>query len=107
MTIVYTYKISAVDENARCMEVIYSSEGYQTMHIGARLPFEGEQLEDVIRAYAPVPLWEEMSKAVVVPEVGLSGTILPPPVVLPEQVMSDSGQVLPTVSSGEIPQTVL
>lgn len=77
MKITYTYEIVAVDEAARCMEVVYSAEGHQTMRIGARLPFAGEDLEDVIKAFAPVPLWEEQSKAVVAPSVGVSGTITP------------------------------
>ena len=82
MNITYTYQILNVDAQARCMEVIYASEGRQTMHIGARLPYEGEQLEDVIKAFAPVRLWEESQMAVVVPEAGISGQI----VLLPEEI---------------------
>jgi hypothetical protein len=102
MSIKYTYEIVAVDSAARCMEVVYSADGHQTMHIGARLPFEGEALEDVIRAFAPVPLWEEQSKAVVAPSVGVSGTITPAPV----PVVVD-GAELPTPASGDLPQSVL
>lgn len=81
MNITYTYKIISVDAQARCMEVVYASEGRQTMHIGARLPYEGEQLEDVIKAFAPVRFWEEAEMAVVVPEAGTSGQI----VIVPEE----------------------
>lgn len=80
MSIEYTYTIASVDKDARCMEVIYAAAGHQTMHIGTRLPFVGETLEDVIKAYAPVPLWEEALLEVVVPEVGVSG-VVPVPVV--------------------------
>ena len=73
--ITFTYEIVNVDENARCMEVVYSSEGRQTVHIGARLPYEGESLESVIQAFAPVPFWREQETPVVVPEVGTSGQI--------------------------------
>ena len=45
MIIQYTYKIINVDTTARAMEILYVSEGRQTMHIGARLPFEGETIE--------------------------------------------------------------
>jgi hypothetical protein len=75
MNIQYTYEISSVDQAARCMEVVYSSEGCQTMHIGARLPFEGESLEAVIQIYAPVAYWREQELPVVVPQVGTSGVI--------------------------------
>ena len=80
MNITFTYEIIKVDETARCMEVVYSAEGHQTMHIGARLPFEGESLESVIKAFAPVPLWIELATPVVAPQVGLTGVVEPEPI---------------------------
>jgi hypothetical protein len=103
MSITYTYKIIAVDETARCMEVVYSAEGHQTMHIGARLPFEGETVESVIKMYAPVPLWLELSTPMVSPPVGLTGTIAPEPE--PEPELELEPVVRSTPSSGEIPVT--
>jgi hypothetical protein len=102
MNITYTYEIVSVDEQARCMEIVYKAEGHQTMHIGARLPFEGEELTNVIKQFAPVPLWIELATPVIAPQVGISGVIEPEPVVTP---LTDA--VLPTLPSGEIPQTVL
>lgn len=78
MSITYTYEIVAVDAAARCMEIVYSAEGHQTMHIGARLPYEGESLEAVIGQYAPVAYWLEQARPVVVPQVGTSGAVQPP-----------------------------
>lgn len=83
MSIQYTYQITKVDEAARCMEVVYSASGHQTMHIGARLPFEGESLEDVVKAFAPVPLWLERARPVQVPVVGMQGTVAPVPTPTP------------------------
>lgn len=77
MSIAYTYKIIKVDQAARCMEVVYSAAGHQTMHIGARLPFEGEPLEDVVKAFAPVPLWLELATPVTAPQVGAAGKVTP------------------------------
>lgn len=71
----FSYTIFAVNEAARCMEVIYTADGHQTMHVGVRLPFEGESLEDVIRAFAPISLWDEQTRVVVAPAVGVSGTL--------------------------------
>lgn len=79
MTITYTYEIVSVDETARCMEVVYSSEGRKTMHIGARLPYDGESLEGVIEMYSPVLYWLEQERKVQIPQVGTTGTIFPPP----------------------------
>jgi hypothetical protein len=75
MSIQYTYTIAKVDAEARCMEVVYSAAGHQTLHIGARLPYSGETLEAIISMYAPVAYWEEQKRQVVVPEVGLTGTV--------------------------------
>lgn len=103
MSIQYTYKIASVDAAARCMEVIYSAEGHQTMHIGARLPFEGEALEDVIKAFAPVHLWHEMVMPVVVPQVGSTGVITPEATVFSEPAKPEpETQIFPTDPSGSI-----
>lgn len=97
MSITYTYEIISVDEAARCMEVVYSAEGHQTMHIGARLPFIGEELENVIKAYAPISFWIETQMQVVAPQIGVSGTITPPieePVQPVEQPSVEGAQTL-------------
>lgn len=99
MSITYTYQIVSVDQAARCMEVVYTSEGNPTMHIGARLPFEDETLEAVVEMYAPVRYWEELKTPVVVPEVGATGVIVPTP---PQEQ-----QAPPNPPSGDIPQSVL
>lgn len=77
MSIAYTYEIVSVDQAARCMEIVYSSEGRQSMHIGARLPFEGESLESVVEMYSPVALWLAQEAPVIVPVVGTTGTMSP------------------------------
>lgn len=78
MSITYTYEIASVDEAARCMEIVYTAEGHQTMRIGARLPFEGESLQAVIDQFAPVAYWLEQMRPVVVPQVGTAGVVQPP-----------------------------
>jgi hypothetical protein len=105
MSIEYTYEIIKVDEAARCMEVVYSAEGHQTMHIGARLPFEGENLESVINAFAPVPLWLELATPVVAPPVGLKGIISSGQVETNGAEDFFSEPIFPTPSSGEIGST--
>jgi len=75
MSINFNYEIISVNEEARCMEIIYTAEGHPTQHIGARLPYEGESLESIVRMYAPVVYWEELQKTVFPPTVGVSGRI--------------------------------
>lgn len=77
MSIKFTYEIISVDPQARCMEVVYRADGYETQHIGVRLPFEGESLEQVVLSFAPIPHWEALSRQVVAPAVGSSGEIDP------------------------------
>lgn len=77
MSIEYTYEIAAVNAQARCMEVVYTASGHPTMRVGARLPYEGETLESVIAAFAPVRYWEELVTPVSLPQVGQTGVIVP------------------------------
>lgn len=79
MNIEYKYKIINVNEEARCMEIIYEATDRETMHIGARLPYVGEELESIVIMYAPIQYWLEKELSVQVPEVGISGVISPPP----------------------------
>lgn len=104
MSITYTYKIISVDQAARCMEVVYEAEGHPTMHIGARLPYEGEALDSIVAQYAPVAYWQELQRPVVVPQVGATGVVSPIPV---EQAASDTAfaPIFPTPASGSINQT--
>lgn len=78
MSVEYSYEIVSVDEQARVMEVVYTSPGRQTMHVGARLPYQGESVEGIIHMYSPVRYWEEQATAVVVPQVGETGSVVPP-----------------------------
>lgn len=98
MSITYNYEIIAVDQAARCMEVVYTSEGRQTMHIGTRLPYVGEALEAVIGMYSPVAYWHEQEQTVQVPQVGASGTIVPPSMPSEEPAVAS---VQPTVEGAQ------
>ena len=77
MDITYTYTIASVDELARCMEIVYEAAGHETTHVGARLPYAGESLEDVVKMYSPVSAWIALATPVEVPNVGTSGVISP------------------------------
>lgn len=74
----YTYEIINVDPAAKVMEIVYSSEGRQTMHISARMPYVGESLEAVVQMYSPVAYWLEQEMAVADVQQGVSGSVIPP-----------------------------
>lgn len=77
MTIPYTYEIVSVDEVARCMEVLYTSDGRDPHRVSVRLPYEDESLDAVIYSFSPVSLWGEKESAVIVPKVGTKGVYAP------------------------------
>jgi len=77
--IAYTYNIISVDQAARCMEVVYASPGRQTMHIGARLPYENETLEAVLQMYAPIAFWVSAEQQVQVPPLESGDLSYSPP----------------------------
>jgi hypothetical protein len=77
MSIVYTFEVVAVDEAARCMEVVYKADGHAEHRIGARLPFAGESLAAVVNMYAPIWQWQESVRELSVPAIGASGEIGP------------------------------
>lgn len=74
----YTYEIINVDPAAKAMEIVYSSPGRQTMHIGARMPFVGESLEAVVQMFSPVAYWREQETEVIPVTQGQSGAFNPP-----------------------------
>ena len=84
----YTYNIISVDQEARCMEVVYSAPGRQTFHIGARLPYENETLGTILQMYAPIPQWLEVEQKTQAPEVS-SGSLTYTPPTAPEPVQAN------------------
>lgn len=76
--ITYSYEIINVNPAAKAMEIVYTSEGRQTMHIGARMPYAGESLESIVQMFAPVAYWHEQELAVEPVTEGATGTVAPP-----------------------------
>lgn len=62
--ITYTYRVEEVDTQSNFMLVKYSADGYPSISISMRLPFDGEEtIEDVIRTFSPLNWWREQSKS--------------------------------------------
>ena len=73
--VVFSYEILSVDNNAKNMEVLYESEGKKSVHVGVRIPYVDENLEDVIISFCPISYWESQEKEVQTIEVGIKNTI--------------------------------
>ena len=74
MKIEYTYKIINVDKEAKSMEIVYESPKYGVLHVGARLPWKDETLEQIVEMYNPTRYWLEQSMEVLDVEENSKGS---------------------------------
>jgi hypothetical protein len=77
MTIPYTYKVLHTDVPAKCMVVEYIASGYPTLQLGMPLPIAGQNAEDIIKRYAPIPQWVETTLVYEDVPTGTEGTVPP------------------------------
>lgn len=74
----YAYTVIRVDQDAKCMDVQFLANGFDPITVGVRLPRVGEDVDSVIRSFAPYSIWEpEVIEYAEVP-VGKSGSYTPP-----------------------------
>lgn len=73
MIVKYSYEIINVDKEAKTMEIVYSSEKYGKLHVGARLPFTNETVEDIVLMYNPSAYWIEQETETLNVEAGTKG----------------------------------
>lgn len=74
MKVEYTYSIINVDQDAKTMEIVYDSPVYGVLHVGARLPWEDETVEDIVRMYNPSLYWLERTRPTLNVTPGLTGS---------------------------------
>ena len=55
------------------MEIVYRNPTYGTLHVGARLPYENETVDQIVSMYAPIATWLEQDKKPIQVSVGLTG----------------------------------
>ncbi len=96
MPIDYTYEIIYVNKEDKAMEIVYTSPLYGKLHVGARLPYVEETLEDIVKMYAPMRYWEEQDMPTLDVEVGVTGEVeeyVPPPPTPEEILRQFTGQI--------------
>jgi len=69
----YSYEILSADPETGTMEVRYTRAGHEPVLAAVPLPRVGEELKDVVAAYAPLAVWEAEEVAFADVEVGASG----------------------------------
>ena len=76
----YTYVVSRVDTAYGVVEVEYTAEGFDPVIVGMPLPLADQQLDDLVKQYAPQTVWENVErsrKPAWVPVVGTRGSVNP------------------------------
>lgn len=73
--ITYTYEIVRVDPTNKVMDIQYTSPVHGSILVGARMPWEGETTEDIVRNFEPVRYWVEQTLNVAPVVEGAGGTI--------------------------------
>jgi hypothetical protein len=74
MNLEYTYRITNVSEDARSMEIVYTSPVYGTLRVGARLPWRGETIAQVVEMYNPTRYWLDTVREIEPVAEGLTGS---------------------------------
>lgn len=59
----FTYKILRTEPDLGVMEVRFDREGYDPIFVSAPLPREGEALDSIMSAYAPIATWSAAGAA--------------------------------------------
>ena len=80
----YTYKITSTNPDLAAMTVEFSAPDYPTVEVGARMPFVGESMSDLIASIAPIGYWLDSKKAVAAVSVGTPVSVVIPAVTPPE-----------------------
>lgn len=73
--ILYSFEVVEVNKPFNSMLVKYTAEGHSDRLVATRMPFIGENIEDVVAEYAPIPLWIQENLEIADIEVGTKGTV--------------------------------
>ena len=71
----YTFEVVSTDTANKVMEVKYTAAGLNTLSASMPLPLVGQDITEVVAAYAPIALWEQETSTVQSVIVGHSGAL--------------------------------
>lgn len=74
----YAYTVTRVDQDAKCMEVEFTAEGFDPVVVGVRLPMLGENVDSVIQSFAPYAVWNPPVIEYATVATGTSGSYVAP-----------------------------
>lgn len=71
----FSYEIVSVNETAKSMDVRFSAEGHDDILIGMPMPKEGEDIRNLMAAFAPIPMWQQRAAVVQSVSSGTTGEV--------------------------------
>ena len=74
----YSYTVTRVDQDAKCMDVEFTAEGFDPVVVGVRLPTLAENVDSVIQSFAPHSTWNPQVVEYASVLVGTSGSWVAP-----------------------------
>lgn len=72
----YTFKVVESDEAAKRMVVLYKTPGREDITIFVPLPKTADATAEIVKTYAPIPMWLEKDRQVAHVPSGTNGTLL-------------------------------
>ena len=82
----YSYTVTRIDQDAKCMDVEFTAEGFEPIVVGVRLPTLGENVDAVIKSFVPYSTWNPLVIEYTHVAVGTSGSYVEPS---PEDVQQE------------------
>lgn len=90
MSVAFQYKVVSVNKDAGCMDVEFKSDGLPDVLVGVRIPFEGEDVDEVIQSFAPLSVWQPLIVPTQEVSVGHEGAYAPAPAAPDENAVANS-----------------
>lgn len=72
----FTYEVTRVDEDNKVMDLVFKTEGLSDVLVSARLPFNGESVDDLALSVAPFYAWDMEQAEFTTPSVGVRGSLV-------------------------------
>ena len=70
-----SYRVVNINQEANCMDVEYSAEGYEPVLVGVRIPLADENVDEIIKSFVPIGTWFPRTTELATVEAGHVGVM--------------------------------
>jgi hypothetical protein len=71
----FSYEIVSVNENAKSMDVRFTADGHAPFLVGVPMPKVGEDIREIMAAFAPISMWQQRAAEVQSVTAGATGEV--------------------------------